>query len=124
MTIEIHIYTCIIDFFNYTSPILLFYYICAGLARSFSHGDVSLMLLSILIISLGKRECIYVLFVHLFVYSARANFCSFSLPLGVRDWLRFVIVALPALFLLILLYSRTLPLCLVVTILCITTSEG
>ena len=26
------------------------------------------------------------------------NFCPFSLPLGVRNWLRFVIVALPGLF--------------------------
>ena len=47
---------------------------------------------------LGKRELIYVLFVHLFVYFACVDFCPFSLPLGVRDWLRFVIVALPGFF--------------------------
>ena len=41
-------------------------------------------------VSFGKS----VLFVLLFVYFARVNFCPFSLPLGVRDWLRFVIVAL------------------------------
>ena len=34
-------------------------------------------------------------FVHLFVYFVCVNFCLFALPLGVRDWLRFVIVALP-----------------------------
>ena len=34
---------------------------------------------------------------HLFVYFVRVNFCLFSLPLGVRDWLRFVIVTLPEL---------------------------
>ena len=53
-----------------------------------------LILLSVLVffspVSLGKS----VLFVLLFVYFARVNFCPFSLPLGVRDWLRFVIVAL------------------------------
>ena len=37
------------------------------------------------------------LFVYLFVYFARVGFCPFSLPLGVRDWLRLVIVALPGL---------------------------
>ena len=41
---------------------------------------------------------VYVLHVHLFVYFARVNFCPFSLPLGVRGWLRLVAVALPALF--------------------------
>ena len=39
---------------------------------------------------LGKRELVYVLFMHLFLYFERVNFCLFSLPLGVRDWLRFV----------------------------------
>ena len=33
---------------------------------------------------------------HEFVYFARVNFCPFSLPLGVRDWLR--LVALPGHF--------------------------
>ena len=46
----------------------------------------------------GKRELVYVLFVHLFVYFARVNFCPFSLPLGVSDRLWFVIVALPRVF--------------------------
>ena len=32
------------------------------------------------------------------VYFARAGFCPFSLPFGVRGWLRLVIVALPELF--------------------------
>ena len=32
-------------------------------------------------------------------YFARVKFCPFSLPLGVRGWLRFVIVALPGLLL-------------------------
>ena len=31
------------------------------------------------------------------VYFARINFCPFSIPLGARDWLRFVIVALHSL---------------------------
>ena len=59
------------------------------------------LVLSCLAISsppLEKTELVYVLFVHLFVYFARVNFCSFSLPLGIRVWLRFVIVALPGLF--------------------------
>ena len=49
-------------------------------------------------ISLGKREMVYVLFVHLFVYSARVGFCPFFLPFGVRDWFWFVIVAFPERF--------------------------
>ena len=41
------------------------------------------------------------LLVHfLFVYFALVNFCPFSLPLGVRGWLRLLIVVLPVLFLL------------------------
>ena len=42
--------------------------------------------------------------VHLFVYFVRASFFffffffPFSLPLGVGDWVRFVIVALPGKF--------------------------
>ena len=36
--------------------------------------------------------------VHLFVYFVHVNFCPFSLPIGVKDWLRLVIVALPGLF--------------------------
>ena len=47
--------------------------------------------------SLGEERA--VLFVsRAFVYFARVNLCPFSLPLGVRDWLRLVIVALPGLF--------------------------
>ena len=38
------------------------------------------------------------LIVHVFVCFARVSFCPFSLPLGVRGWLRFVIVTLPGLF--------------------------
>ena len=38
------------------------------------------------------------LLVHLFVGFERVSFCHFSLPRGVGDWLRFVIVALPGLF--------------------------
>ena len=47
---------------------------------------------------------VYVLLVRLFVYFVRVNFCPFSLPLGFRGWLQFVIVALLGLFYL-LLYS-------------------
>ena len=32
------------------------------------------------------------------VYFAHVNFCPFALPLGVRGWLRLVIVTLPGLF--------------------------
>ena len=39
-----------------------------------------------------------VLLVHLFVYFGRVDFFPFSLPLGVRGWLRLVVVALPGLF--------------------------
>ena len=38
------------------------------------------------------------LLVHLFVSFVRVSFCHFSLPLGVRSWLRFVIVARLGLF--------------------------
>ena len=56
-----------------------------------------------MITSLGEEGaglCVSLAFVclHLFVYFARVRFCPFSLPLGVGGWLRFVIVALPALF--------------------------
>ena len=40
----------------------------------------------------------YVLLVHLLVCFALVSFCSFSLPLDVESWLRFVIVALPGPF--------------------------
>ena len=46
----------------------------------------------------GKRKLVCVLFVHLFVCFVRVRFYHFSLPLGVRCGLRFVIVALPGLF--------------------------
>ena len=42
-----------------------------------------------------KRELICVLYAHVFIYFACVNFRLFSLPLHVRDWLRFVIVGLP-----------------------------
>ena len=38
------------------------------------------------------------LFVHLFVTCAHVNLCFFSLPLGVRGWLRLLLVALPGRF--------------------------
>ena len=38
---------------------------------------------SIMITSLGKRELVYVLLVHLFVCFARISVCPVSLPLGV-----------------------------------------
>ena len=44
--------------------------------------------------SLGKRELVYVIIVHF----ARVNFCPFSLTLGVRFWLRLLMMALPGLF--------------------------
>ena len=47
---------------------------------------------------LGKRELVYVLLVHLFVYVGRVDFCPFSQPLNVSVWQRFVIVALHGLF--------------------------
>ena len=53
---------------------------------------------SIVITSLGKREPVCVLLVHLFVCFVRVSFCHFSLPRGVGGWLWFVIVALPGLF--------------------------
>ena len=51
-----------------------------------------------IVITTGKRELVHVLFVHVFVYFARVNFCTFSLPLGVRECLRVVIVAHPCIF--------------------------
>ena len=48
---------------------------------------------------LGKRELVFVFLVHLFVYVARVDTCPFSLPLGVRGWLRLVTPA-PWIFLL------------------------
>ena len=49
---------------------------------------------SIMITSLGEERA----GLHLLVYFARVNFCLSSLPLGVSDWLRFMIVALPRIF--------------------------
>ena len=42
--------------------------------RSFQHCDYPL----------GKRELVYVLLMHLYVYFARVNFCPFSLLFGIR----------------------------------------
>ena len=39
---------------------------------------------------LGTRKLVYVLLMYLFVYFSRVNCCPFSLPLGVRGWLRLV----------------------------------
>ena len=47
---------------------------------------------------MGRGGLIDETFMRVFVSLARVNFCQFSLPLGVRDWLRFVIVAIPGLF--------------------------
>ena len=57
---------------------------------------VFLVLFSTVITSLGEKRA--VLFVsRAFMYFARFNLCPFSLPLGVRDWLRLVTEALPGL---------------------------
>ena len=56
-------------------------------------------LFNIVITSLGEeRVLVYIFPVHVFVYFARVNFYLLSLPLGVRGWLRLVIVALLGLF--------------------------
>ena len=47
-------------------------------------------------------------FVHLLVYFTRVNFCLFSLRLGIRGWLRLVIVAPSGPFLLRVLYIKPL----------------
>ena len=47
---------------------------------------------------LGKRELVFVLIVHLFVGCATLICVTFSLPPGVRGWLRLLPVALPGLF--------------------------
>ena len=52
---------------------------------------------SILITSLGEEEAGLCAF-RTFVCFARVSFCHFSLPLGVEDWLWFVIVAYPGPF--------------------------
>ena len=57
------------------------------------------ILFSIKLTSLGEeRELVYMLLEHLFVYLACITVRLFSLPLGVRDWLQLVIVALKGLF--------------------------
>ena len=56
-----------------------------------------LVLLVLRLTRLGKRELILVLFVRLFGLCL-FRFVGFSLPLGVCEGLRFVIVALPGLF--------------------------
>ena len=68
------------------------------------------VLFGIVTTSLGEeRELVYVVFAHLFVYFARINFCPFSLPLGVRDSLLFVNVALPGHFYLLVWLSCPIP---------------
>ena len=52
---------------------------------------------SIMITSLGE-EIAGLCASHALVCFVRVSFCHFSLPLGVRGWLRFVIVSLPGLF--------------------------
>ena len=44
---------------------------------------------------LGKRELVYMLLVHLYLYLAYVTFLSFSLPRGVGGGLWIVIVAFP-----------------------------
>ena len=71
---------------------LLYVFPCVILFWCFS------VLLVLRLPRLGKRELVLVLFVRLFgLYLFR--FVVFSLPLGVWEGLRFVIVALPGLFL-------------------------
>ena len=43
-----------------------------------------------MITSLGEKELVCVLLMHLFVCFVHINFCHFSLPLSVGGWLRFV----------------------------------
>ena len=52
---------------------------------------------SIMITSLGEERA-GLCASRAFVYFSPVNFCPFSLSLGVRGWLRLVIVALPGLF--------------------------
>ena len=59
-------------------------------------GLVLLVLLELRSPRFGKRELVCVHLVRLLVL--RVLVCFFSLPLGVRDWLRLVIIALPGLF--------------------------
>ena len=49
---------------------------------------------SVVITSIGDKELVYVVLVHVFVYFARINVCHFSLPLGIRVWMRLVIMTL------------------------------
>ena len=51
------------------------------------------------------------LLVHLFVCFVRVSFLSFSLPHGVGGWLRFVIVALPGLFINVFVYDSLVAIC-------------
>ena len=69
---------------------------------STGHFELSLsrvfaVLLSIVIPSLGEERAGQCAF-RAFAYFARVNFSPFSLPLGVKNWLRFVIVTLSGLF--------------------------
>ena len=59
---------------------------------------VSSVLLAFWSPCLGKRELVFVLIVHLFVSYAHIICVTFSLPPGVRGWLRLLLVALPGLF--------------------------
>ena len=70
---------------------LLYVFLCVILFLCFS------VLLVLRLPRLGKRELILVLFVRL-VRFVLVWICRFSLPLGVWEGLRFVIVALPELF--------------------------
>ena len=65
---------------------------CVSLFLCFS------VLLALRLPRLGKRERANLSAFRTFVRNARIWFCLFSLPLGVWEGLRFVIVALPGLF--------------------------
>ena len=65
------------------------------------------VLVSIVITSLGK-ERYGLCSSRAFVYFARVNCRPFSLPNGVRGWLRCVILALPCTFLLTFIHPRHL----------------
>ena len=86
-------------------PVLVFFLLLCGYStRRFVFSlvlcyfvTVFSVLLALRLPRLGKRELILVLFVSFFRF-ALVWFCQFPLPLGVRDGLWLVIVALPRLF--------------------------
>ena len=80
-------------------PLYRFYCMCVSSIKEYIYIHIYFDYIKCLISPrLEKRKLDYVLLVHLFVYFAHVSCCHFSLPLGVRDWLRLMIAALPALF--------------------------